>query len=246
MPSHPHHLTLRVVVPESDERGGTVEVRPIIDGIDVLADAFDEGPAEDPQSLLTPSSPLLPSQDAREVRLAEAECTEGCCGAAYVTITRVGDAVVWNNWRNPDGELELPEYRFDMRQYEAEVRRAVADRGWEWPARTVARLLEENLRRHPESLGRWECELAWVAAPLWEPARVNVALFHPRRPNGQDERPWLQFRRRLTVSGDAPDVQVRRLLRELLDDDPKETGEVCGGSREFARELGYPWLTDLR
>lgn len=246
MPSRLNHLALQVVTPEPAQRGAAVEVRPIIDGEDILATAFEEGPAEDPRRLLRPSSPLMPSREPKEIRLAEADCTEGCCGAVYVTITREDATVVWNGWRNPDdGELDLPSYRFDARQYEAEVQRAVADHSWEWPARTIARLLEEGLRQEPQWLDRWECELAWVSALPWERDRVAVVFFfqpdQPGQPAYRDERPWLQFRIALSVTDEAPEVQADRRLQELLLSDPKAIGDVCGGSREFADELGYPW-----
>lgn len=246
VPSELNHLALRVVTPEPAERGGAVEVRLIIDGQDILATAFEEGPAEDPRHLLAPSSPLMPSHEPKEVRLAEAECTEGCCGAVYVTIKSEDETVVWDDWRNPDGDLDLPPYRFDVQQYGAEVQRAVADHSWEWPARTIARLLEESLQQQTQWLDQWECQLAWVSALPWERDRVAVAFFHPGRPTGNDEGPWLQFRHVLSVTDDAPDDQVNRMLRDLLQADPRATGEVCGGSREFAKQLGYPWYQRFR
>ncbi|MGW6738833.1 hypothetical protein [Streptomyces sp. NPDC055013] len=243
MPSHMNQFALQVVTPEPTQRGGAVEVRPIIDGEDILATAFEEGAAEDPRRLLLPSSPLMPSREPKEVRLAEADCTEECCGAVYVTITREDATVVWHGWRNPDDdELDLPSYRFDARQYEAEVQRAVADHSWEWPARTIARLLEEGLSRQTQWLDRWECELAWVSALPWERDRIAVVFFfQPGQPINRDERPWLQFRIALSVTGEAPEVQADRMSQGLLLEDPKAIGHVCGGSREFADELGYPW-----
>ncbi|MFF2135408.1 hypothetical protein [Streptomyces sp. NPDC058193] len=50
-------LPLRVVVPPLGAHGA-VECRPVIDGRDVLADVFEEGPAEDPRHLLGPEAPL--------------------------------------------------------------------------------------------------------------------------------------------------------------------------------------------
>ncbi|MGW1965034.1 hypothetical protein ACWCPD_32885 [Streptomyces sp. NPDC001935] len=241
MPSEINHLALRVVAPDAAQRGGAVEVRPIVDGQDILAAAFDMGPGEDPRLLLAPSRPLMPSSEPKEVRLAEAECTEGCCGAVHVTITREADTVVWRDWRNPDGDVDLSPYRFDARQYEAEVERAAADHSWEWPARTVARLLEESLRRQTQWLDRWRCELAWVSALPGDRDHVIVSYFHPGRPTGDGNQPWLQFRQVLSVTGDTPMRQADLMLRDLLEADPRVAGEVCGGSREFARRLGYPW-----
>ncbi|MGW1956953.1 hypothetical protein ACWCPI_30085 [Streptomyces sp. NPDC001920] len=159
-----------------------------------------------------------------------------------MTIRRDGDQVVWGSWRNPDEpEVDLPEFRFDARQYGAEVERATSDHSWEWPARTVARLLEGELRQRTAWLERWECELAGVSAWLWEPERINLFFFHPGRSAIREDRPWLQFRMPVAVSGDAPADQAERLAERLTAGDPRRTAEVCGGAPEFARQLGYPW-----
>lgn len=235
-------FALSVVVPDQVMRGSTVEVRPRIEGRDIVAEAFDDGPCEDPRHLLFPDGPLRADVSSREVRLAEATCTEGCCGALYVTIRRDGDQVIWGAWRNPDAvEVGLPEFRFDAQQYHAEVERATLDRSWEWPARTVARLLEEELRRRTAWLERWECELASVSAWLWEPDQINLFFFHPGGAAVKEDRPWLQFRMTLNVSGGDPAAQAQQLAEELTAFDPRLAADVCGGSPEFARQLGYPW-----
>ncbi|MGW4375087.1 hypothetical protein ACWEJ7_15620 [Streptomyces albidoflavus] len=235
-------LTLRIVVPDAPRRGAAVEVRPLVDGEDLLAGAFTEGPGEDPRDLLVPDGPLMATVEPREVRLAEATCTEGCCGALYATVRRDGDHVVWDRWRNPEkDEVGLPELRFDAGQYRAEVERATTDHSWEWRARTVARLLERDLRQHTDWLARWECELAGVSAWLWQPDRVQLFLFYPPRSTITEDRPWLQFRMMLPVSGEDPTLQAARLAGRLVAGDPRRTAEVCGGSPEFARQLGYSW-----
>ncbi|MFH9298317.1 hypothetical protein [Streptomyces sp. NPDC017520] len=235
-------LTLHIVVPDPPQRGASVEVRPLVDSEDILADVFAEGPGEDPGYLLLPDGPLTAGPEPHEVRLAEATCTEGCCGALYVTIRRDGDHVVWSEWRNPDEDnVDLPEFWFDAREYQTEVERAVADHSWEWPARTVARLLELDLREHAGWLARWECELGGVSAWLWEPDQINLFLFHPGRSAIGEDRPWLQFRMVLHVSSDDPESQAARLAEQLVAGDPRQTAEVCGGSTEYARQLGYPW-----
>ncbi|MFJ9760587.1 hypothetical protein [Streptomyces sp. NPDC101149] len=234
-------LTLRVVVPDSMQTGADVEVRVLVDGRDILADAFAEGQGEEPEYLLASGGPLTAGRESHEVRLAEASCTEGCCGPLYVTIQLNGDYVVWDEWRNPNQEVDLPAFRFEARQYRREIERATADRSWEWPARTVARLLERDLRERSDRLARWECELGAVSAWPWEPNLVNVFLFHPGRSAVRDNHPWLQFRMILAVSSDDPANQVERLAEQLVEADPRQAAEVCGGSRESARHLGYPW-----
>ncbi|MFF4819309.1 hypothetical protein ACFY2K_32595 [Kitasatospora sp. NPDC001309] len=241
MTTEPHRLSLRIVVPPLGTRAGA-ECRPVVDGRDVLTDVFDEGPAEDPRYLVGPSAPLHATDVPREVRLAEAGCTEGCCGAVYVTIRREGQHVVWSGWRNPvTEEVDLPEFRFDAGQYEAEIHRATTDRSWEWPARTVARLLEERLREHTDWPAAWDCELDGVSAWPWEPDRITVFLFHPGRSAIREGRPWLQFRMTVAISGDDPADQAERLEARLTAEDPREAAEVCGGSKAFADQLGYPW-----
>jgi hypothetical protein len=235
-------IALRVVVPDPPQRGASVEVRPLVDGEDILADVFTEGPGEDPKHLLLPDGPLTAATEPHEVRLAKATCTEACCGALYVTIRRDGDRVIWSEWRNPDkNEVYLPEFWFDAREYQAEVERAVADHSWEWPARTVARLLEQDLRERTDWLTQWECELGGVSAWLWEADQINLFLFHPGRSAIGEDRPWLQFRMVLAVSSDDPAGQAERLAEQLVAGDPRQTAEVCGGSPEFAKQLGYRW-----
>ncbi|TDD51606.1 hypothetical protein E1263_29945 [Kribbella antibiotica] len=235
-------LTLQVVVPDAAQRQAYVEVRPLVDGEDFLMDVFTVGPGEDPGRLLRPGSPLLPADKPHEVRVAEATCTEGCCGAVYVTIRREGDSVVWSDWRNPDARnFDLPEFWFDATEYQAEVERAVADHGWEWPARTVARLLKQDLAERTDWLMHWECELGAVSAWHWEPDQINVFFFHPGSPTVED-RPWLQFRQRLAVTDADPARQAEQLAQQLIARDPRRTAEVCGGSADFARKLGYPWI----
>ncbi|WP_448316061.1 hypothetical protein [Streptomyces sp. CO7] len=241
-PTAPARLTLRVSVPPLGTRQGAVQCRPVVDGRDLLADVFDEGPAEDPSRLLGPDSPLLATGTPRRVRLAEAECSEGCCGAVYVTVRREGGQVVWSDWRDPaDASFTLPELRFGRDPYEAEIRRASADHSWEWPARTVARLLEERLRDHADWPGRWECELDSVSAWHREPDRITLLLFHPGRSALREGRPWLQFRHVLPVTDEAPADQAAHLADLLTSEDPRWSGDVCGGSRESAEALGYPW-----
>lgn len=213
-------------------------VYPIIDGRDVVADEFDPGPGHSPERLLSPGGLLRASAESHEVELAEAECTWGCCGALCVTIRRDGKQVVWGDWRDRNGpEPELPEFRFDAEDYDREVARAEQDRDWEWRARTVARLLDNRLRTQPELMGRWQFELGRASSRT--PNEVDVLLFHPRRPTAG--KPWLQFRKVLAVNGDDPAAQAARFEVELTDNDPRGYVEICGGSAEFARELGFEW-----
>ncbi len=54
--------------------------------------------------------------------------------------------MIWGAWENTSNITAVPaDFRFDSAQYEAELARAAADRSWEEPVDTVARLLEQTL-----------------------------------------------------------------------------------------------------
>ena len=231
----PARLDLRIVVPDPPSSGARVEVRPLVDGVDILAGAFTEGPGEDPDRLLTLDSPLVACATPVPVRLAEAVCTEGCCGALYVTIRRDGDEVIWGGWHNPDeaGPL-LPDFSFDAAQYQAEIVRAIGDRSWEWPAMTVARLLNAGLREHRDWPEYYGCELGAVVAWPWEDGRVNAFLYEPSRSAIRDGLPWRQWQLVLAVDDEDPVAQARRLTERLLKQDPRALAQVCGGGSGLA------------
>ncbi|MBP0448628.1 hypothetical protein J5Y04_03595 [Kitasatospora sp. RG8] len=248
MTTEPDLLVLSVVCHPPGEGG--IEVRPIVNGRDLLADLSprggEGGPRYDgsgPRNLLRRNGPLHATVTPQEVLLGGAGCgLERCCGGLYVTVRRDGDHVVWAGWRDPANEdLDLPEFRFTAAQYEAEVLRAGEDRDWEWPARAVARLLEDGLRERGDWLVRWECELEAVWASREEPDRIHLVLRHP--PDRADtDLPQIQFGTTLPVSADDPSDQAERLEAWLTAGDPRATAEVWGGWQ--TEQLGYPWPTD--
>lgn len=212
-----------------------------MDGRPVVVEAFTAGPAEQPEYLLGPDRRLHADVEAHEVRLAEADCTEGCCGALYVTIERRGDEVIWRDWRNPDWSgLDLPAVRFDAVQYYAEITRAENDRSWEWPDRTVARLLRARLREQPDLLGRWECHPGWVVARPDDQGRVHLSFFYPQRPAGVEDL-WLQFVAVIELPAGDPEIVVDEIVREIADADPRQQQWLTGGSAEAARQFGFDW-----
>ncbi|QLE76391.1 hypothetical protein FGW37_29085 [Streptomyces rectiverticillatus] len=230
-------------VPES------VETRLLIDGRPLVPEVFGRGPAHSPEYLLD-TGRLRATAEPREVQLAEAYCTEGCCGALHVTICRDGDQVVWRDWRRP-GTLpnrqpapELPEYRFDAAAYDAEVTRAETDRSWAWPARNTARLIDAGLRDRPGILARWDARLDWSGTDFREPDTIAVSFtFRPGIAAGRrgEDGHYLQFIWELQDDGTPPEKQAAAALRRLSTEDPKGYAEVRGGSRESAEALGYPW-----
>ncbi|MFI0912469.1 hypothetical protein [Streptomyces abikoensis] len=105
------------------------EIRPLIDGQDVLEEIFPEGTTLWWQ-WCGDSIPLAASEADTRVMMAAAECSSTCCGSVWVTIRREGSHVLWEDWENSgdDGKLP-PAFRFDADQYDAELARATAARG---------------------------------------------------------------------------------------------------------------------
>ncbi|WP_431040627.1 hypothetical protein ACQUSR_01160 [Streptomyces sp. P1-3] len=226
-----------------------VETRLLIDGRPLVPEAFGRGPAGSPEYLLD-SGRLRASTAPREVRLAEAYCTEGCCGALYVTICRDGEHVVWRDWRRPatppsqQPPPELPEYRFDAAEYDAEITRAENDHSWAWPARSTARLIAAGLRNRPDLLTRWDAQPGWVGTDFTDPDTAVLSFtFWPGLAAGRRNRegPWLQFVWSVPEDGTPPEERAAAALRRLAAADPKAYAEVRGGSREHAEALGFPW-----
>ncbi|MFE6049210.1 hypothetical protein ACFQ6N_00455 [Kitasatospora sp. NPDC056446] len=244
MAIEPDILSLEIVCPPVGE--GILEVRPVVSGRDLLTDLAGRGLSAGsrflgsvPRYLLERNGRLHTTATPREVRLGLSGCCwERCCGALYVTVRRDGERVVWEGWRDPVKQgLDLPEIRFAADQYEAEVSRAEADRSWEWPAVTVAMLLEAALREPGDWLARWECELEDIWAARGAPEEIQVVLRHP--PDREDtDLPYIQFGMTLPISADDPSEQARRLEAQLTAGDPRAVAEVWGGFQN--EKLGYP------
>ncbi|GGO76891.1 hypothetical protein [Nonomuraea cavernae] len=178
-------LAIRVAVPDP-VRSGQVETRLLVNHRPVIAAAFRKGPPYEPAQL---PGALEATDRPHEARLAEAYCTEGCCGALYVTIVRDGDTVIWHNWRDPDGTVTLPLFRFHAAQYAETVAQAVRDHGWEWPARSLARRLDRRLRDEPEALATWQCDLGGVFAGTAKQDTVRMTFWYPGHPSSRGGAP---------------------------------------------------------
>ncbi|WP_182884807.1 hypothetical protein [Microbispora sp. H10885] len=236
-------LTVHVVVPDP-ALPGRVETRPLVNGRPVVARAFRKGRPYEPEHLL---GGLEATEEGREVRLAEAYCTEGCCGSLYVTIVRDGDTVVWRGWRDPDSPaVELEPFRFAAGSYDEVVARAVDDHGWEWPARTVAREVRRSLREDPGLLAAWECEAGGTYAEADRRDEIQVVFWHPREPSSAggdrpDDEPWVQLQWTVLIDDTDAGDQAARLVDWLRGNDPRPHARIVGGSPEFAERLGLPW-----
>ncbi|WP_258037217.1 hypothetical protein [Streptomyces sp. SM14] len=246
-PAAPRSLRIEVVAGDPVGRG-SVETRILLDGRPVVPAYFNHGPANSPEFLLDDGR-LRAGSDPSDVQLAEASCTEACCGALYVTIRRDGDQVVWENWRRSSstpgqGEPvpELAAYRFDAESYDTEVARAETDRSWSWPARTTARLINAGLVERPDLLSRWDARRGWISSGFDAPDTTVVTFdYAPGLGSGKPDGIPLQFRWVVPDDGTPPEAQATAALNRLAKEDPKTYGHVCGGSPERAAELGFSW-----
>lgn len=229
-------LRISVILPE-DSAWNQMELTPLVDDLDMIEAAFDRGPRKDPDTLLGPDSRLLPGTEPHEVMLAEAECTWGCCGGIFVRVYREGGQVVWDRWRNPDDSgLSLAVVRFELAQYEAELARAHRERSWEWPGRTVARLLRDRLLADADVLGRWNSGIDWAHSLPDTRDQVDLTFTSPPRHVVHDH--WKttgqplehdQFRIRFPVSAEPAHDQAERIVAGLRGSDPRGNAERCGG-----------------
>lgn len=232
-------FAIRIVVPDPVPYGHPeVEARILLDGVPIIAATFDKGPAATPEFLLM-AGRLRATDEPREVRLAEAYCTEGCCGGLYVTIVREGTDVVWRNWRSSTPGDPPPEFRFDAAHYDEEIDRAEHDHSWEWPARTVARLVNERLRAEPEMLGRWDCRPGWCTSWLRDFDTVRMIFQHPAHLESFHD-PHVQFGLVVDVADANPQMRAAQLIDSFQTTDPKTTAEIVGGSSDGAEKLGLP------
>ncbi|MFC9825151.1 hypothetical protein ACFWG6_32140 [Streptomyces erythrochromogenes] len=222
----------------------TVETRLLVDGLPLLPALFRSGPGNAPEYLVDHVG-LRPGPQPREVQLAQAYCTEGCCGALYVTIRRDGEEVVWGGWRGIDVKRQpVPEYRFAAAAYDAEIERAERDLSWCWPARRMARLITTGLRERPGLLARWGLKLRSITTDHSEPhiAVMRLVFLAPDGAEDRHGRPLrLYFDWRLPDDGSPPEERAAAALERIGSFDPKGFAQLQRGSSELAAALGYSW-----
>ncbi|MFD4235799.1 hypothetical protein [Streptomyces sp. NPDC058542] len=229
-------LTLRHRIPDDWAQDPWAEVRPLIDGVDVLKAVHPEGVALGCRHWTGPAEswPLAVTQEPRRVIITEPTCTAGCCGALYVTMRREGDRVIWDAWENTSNVTAVPaDYWFDAAQYTSELARAAADRSWEEPVDTIARLLRQTLA-DSGWFERWGCVLTDVCPrreepdmpeELTSPEGVDVR-FHEVQASGARARSYAY--ELFTTHGRPVEEQVRRLAARVLEDDPRKSAELEG------------------
>ncbi|WP_406094384.1 hypothetical protein [Streptomyces sp. NBC_01013] len=213
---------LRIEITDRDPADpATVETRILVDGRPLVPEVFGRGPAHSPEWLLD-SGRLRAAEEPREVQLAEAHCTEGCCGALYVTVRRDGGAVVWSDWRcpapppSPLHVRKIPELRFDAAAYDAEISRAENDHTWTWPARRAARLIAAGLRERPELLTRWGVELYWASTDFRDPDQTVVYLRDAGGEGSPNYYKWC-----VPEDGTPPEGRAADALSRLATVDPR-------------------------
>ncbi|WP_432021602.1 hypothetical protein [Streptomyces parvus] len=227
-------LTLQHRIPDDWAADPWAEVRPLIDGVDILKAVHPEGmaPSRRHWTGAAENWPLAVTEEPRRVKIAESPCTAGCCGALYVTIRREGDRVIWDAWENTNNIIAVPpDFWFDATQYEAELTRAAADRSWEEPVDTVARLLQQALV-DSGWFEQWGCVLTDVSPrreepdmpeDLTSPEGVDVR-FHEVQASGARAR---SYEYELFTTHDQPvEEQARQLAARILAEDPRKTAEL--------------------
>ncbi|MGW3328722.1 hypothetical protein [Streptomyces virginiae] len=226
-----------LVVVHGPEDSSTVETRILIDGIPLVPALFGKGLGNPPEYLID-SGRLRAAPEPREVQLCEAYCTEGCCGALYVTIRRDGDEVVWDGWRGAVGPPP-PVYRFEAAAYDAELTRAEQDHSWCRPERSTARLIAAGLRDRPELTARWELAPSWIGTDRGDPETTVVQLRYTPSAPPPGTGGSLYFEWRLPDEGGPPLARAAAALQRLETEDPKTFASFGGGNDDLAKALGH-------
>ncbi|WP_199041920.1 hypothetical protein [Glycomyces salinus] len=244
----PPGLAIRFTVP-APSSGEDARPHLLIDGAPLVEQLYDRGYADSPERLLQRGSGLRAGPEPRDVRLAEGYCVELCCGALRAEIRRdqAAGLVVWDVRDTGRSVLAPQRFTFEADDYDTEIARAANDFSWEWPARRAARLLRERIVSDPELLSRWDCKFLWATS--WNAYRTTLRLLfsYPDFPSVDSDEHWLQFE----YTSEVPDAAVvddnsvaatvERIVSTLRTTDPKTIARVCGGSKDGAEALGYPW-----
>ncbi|RST14150.1 hypothetical protein E2C00_18090 [Streptomyces sp. WAC05374] len=215
-------LALRHAIPHPLAIEQWAEVRPLIDGRDVLAEIHPEGVASCSRRWwFGPANewPLAASAEPRRVELSNNDC----CGGIFVTIHRQADRVVWSSWQNTN-DIRVPvppDVHFDAAQCDAELARAVADTGWEEPVDTVARLVTPGVA-DGDWFQRWDCVLDQVELRREVPEGVEV--YFSRRGGVRAHGSELAFDLPLTLH-EPVEEQARRFIELIMAEDPRKIAD---------------------
>jgi hypothetical protein len=163
-----------------------------------------------PMELFSAELPLIPTYPPRRVALAQCSCGVAGCGNITALVAYNGpdeSQVIWSDFRDLGSAVSGPaeidpdvdagswprllqdDLVFDRIQYETAVLTASADRGWETPAETTARLLRGLLATETAVLRTLSLHLTWIAPSRGTPNAWTVALLipHPHRTQAQEK-----------------------------------------------------------
>jgi hypothetical protein len=222
-------FAVRVVTAEP-KPVGLAEARVIIDGVPIAARVFGCWQADPPEWVLPR---LGATTEPREIVLDENDGAE-----LRVTIVREGDEVVWRDWNCEIGTRLPQDVRFDAGEYDREIARVTHDHSWEWPARTVARLINERLRADPEVLGRWGCGPGRCHSTFDDQDLAELSFSFPEPESYTD--PHVRFRIAVDVAGRDPAEVAGEVVAGLATADPRATAGMVGGE-QGAASVGLPY-----
>ncbi|MFF5638818.1 hypothetical protein [Streptomyces sp. NPDC012825] len=229
-PSEPFNvLSLRHVPADPESWRAAARIRLLVDGVDVVETIHpDSDSSLFHEMLIGPPEtwPLRAGDEPRRVELSNDHCVTDCCGGVFVTVERCGGLVVWT-WENTnDIRVPLPpDSHFDADRYDAELDRFAADRSWEEPVDTAARLLARELIAL-DWHRRWNC--------LPPPRGLGVSV------GSRDEEACVTMRFRvedsflatafrhytMAVTGNEPvEDQVRRFAGRIDTSDPRSAAQ---------------------
>jgi hypothetical protein len=196
---------------------GAGQVRPVIDGQDLL-DGHSNDRGLHPDRLLPPlSSQLLPTRHPRRVLIGSCSCGETGCGSLWLSCRRDSAQVIWEPLNNAPGETLHASYQFDLVDYLEAVDTAAADRPGEGRGLRVARLVRLMIGQYDgnyDSLTAfYTSRLDWVSAWPWGSDTVRASLTdaegqHVPEFNAEPDETDQQFAARI-----AADLAGRRMPR---------------------------------
>ncbi|MFC8717751.1 hypothetical protein [Kitasatospora sp. NPDC057198] len=249
LPAAAGRFRIEVVEPDPRSRA-RMQARVLVDGLPLTPRLFPAGVAVGPESLLD-GGLLRAGPEPHPVRLAEAPCSEGCCGALWVDVRREagpdGPVVVWDGFRPGLDAAPLPgtgALRFDAAAYDAEVTRAETSEPGRARARAVALLLERELRSRPELLARWDAKARRIGVAGDRPDTAEVVFWYaPGQFSATPEEPEhpLLFRWSIPDDGRPAEAQATAALHRLATKDPTSYARLTGGNRARAARLGFAW-----
>ncbi|MER7813574.1 hypothetical protein [Streptomyces sp900116325] len=103
-------------------------------------------------------------------------------------------------------------------------------------------MIKAGLVEQPDLLSRWDAKRGWISSGFEDPDTTVVTFgYAPGLGSGKPDGIPLQFRWVVPDDGTAPEAQAAAALHRLAKEDPKTYGQLCGGNRERAEELGFSW-----